>query len=218
MPFEPEQDERKISAYLGIPKGREVICMDTSAAYMVHEDGQPLRGNEGYRIAHVGVLDDSGVEPTDGPCMTFRATDGTSRVYRLWLAQVYRPGHPLAAERRWHPDLDIHDAIVGLDERHAQRDVLAADRGHKLLGGYLALLALQARGGRRKGDGSRWLSDQEAMVDIDRGLREGVRAALALATRYGVDRSTIYRRVKSATGKRFSEYVSSREFAQHRGR
>jgi len=178
-----------------------------------------FHGGAGYVLVHWGIrvaCDDPDKDDVDWPALSAReAISGELHVYQLWLIQAYRPGYPLAAERRWHPDLGILDAIVGLREGHRRADVLAANRGHKILVGYLAM---QAGGGRHKGDGDRWLSDQEAMSDIDRELSSGARSAIAIATRLGVDRSPIYRRIKSATDMRFSEYVSSREFTQHRER
>jgi hypothetical protein len=81
--------------------------------------------------------------------------------------------------------------------------------------GLNLLFRIMGPGGRHKGDGSRWLSDDEAMKDIDERIGKGKRSATALAVALGTDRSTIYRRVKSATGQRLNDYVSSRDFAQH---
>ena len=62
-----------------------------------------------------------------------------------------------------------------------------------------------------------WRSDREALADIDSLLRENPRRSVKwIAMRLGVERSTIYRRVKRATDMRFSEYVLSRNFLQQK--
>jgi hypothetical protein len=130
MPFTPEDDDRRVAEYLGLPSDqrfdfRMPVACDT------------LPGWEGYRLAHWGTRVDwdptADGEPTEWPSATARTLDGEILTFRLWLIQAYRPGYPLAAERRWHPHLGVRDAIIGLEEDHTQDDLLAAWRGHALI-------------------------------------------------------------------------------------
>jgi len=74
--------------------------------------------------------------------------------FQLWLVQVYRPGYPLAAERRWHPDWGVRDSIVGLTEPHTRDDLLPAWHGRALIVGYLEEEARKSR--------PRWLDLDQA--------------------------------------------------------
>ncbi len=191
----------------------------------------------GYHYEAVGSLlryrygghdvDLTGDPPPGRPPMLRMPEPGTDALLleaALWWQRAYKPTEdgeepPLIAELHWRPPLlgarqFLRVQLPG-DVVPTTKDFTAAKNARKLLAKTQARLG---GGGRHKGDGDRWLSDQEAMADIDRELRDGARSAIALATRLGVDRSAIYRRIWSATHKRFSEYVSSREFTQHEGR
>jgi hypothetical protein len=135
VPFEPEPDERKVAAYVGLSPDQRFDI----ARFPI--PGDRLPGGEGYALVHwaVGVEWDVTMDgPPPWPWAKGTTIDGERRTFQLWLIQCYRPGHPLAAERRWHPDLGARDAIVGLTEPHSQTDVLAAWQGHALITGYLA--------------------------------------------------------------------------------
>jgi len=157
--FEPETDDRRVAAYLGLPSDHR-FDMARMPEVGGHSTGE-------YALAHWGTLVDWDVamdgEPpwpfatarviNSGVCVV--AEDGTHEArpgpsvpvtFQLWLIQCYRPGHPLAAERRWHPDLGVRDSIIGLTAPHAEADVLAAWRGRALIAGYLET---ETRRGRR---------------------------------------------------------------------
>jgi hypothetical protein len=84
--------------------------------------------------------------------------------------------------------------------------------------GLNLLFKLMGPGGRHAGDGTRWLSDGEALADIDDQILRGKRSATAVAVALGVDPSAIYRRVRKGARMKWAPYVqrvSSRDFAQH---
>lgn len=139
MPFEPEQDERKVAAYVGLPDGpmlTPIIVPDWLRlppewnGYRIHQWGLrtgwdiALDGEPPWPRAILGVI--ARLDTAGQPVRE-------SHVYQLWLIQAYRPGYPLGAERRWHPDLGVNDSIVGLTEPHEWPDVLAAHRGQQLI-------------------------------------------------------------------------------------
>lgn len=137
MPFQPEDDLDKVRTSLGMPRGRETICIEAAAALLVTPTGHAKAGDQNYRIIQWGVLVDHRVDEArlpSWPHAVVSAPDGRSRVYQLWLIQCYRPGYPLAAERRWNPDRGtVADAVIGLEEPHTQEDLLSAWEAHAII-------------------------------------------------------------------------------------
>jgi len=148
LPFEPEHDDQKMAEELRLPAGQ-------GFDFRVPWPADLLPGGQGYTLAHWGIRTDwdiakdgeppwpfatasecNSVEWTPGPDGTFLPRPiYTPRVFHLWLIQAYRPGHPLAAERRWHPGYGGRDSLVGLEEPHDRIDLLAAWAGQRLIVG-----------------------------------------------------------------------------------
>ena len=193
MPFEPEQDERKVAAYVGLPADQKLVRLDTRKLQLPDSDGWHIV----LWGVHVKWDWERDGNPTEWEAfyrdpirVNCRPTDINARItYQLWLTQAYRDDSPIAAERRWHPDLGILDAIVGL---HApgisDGDILATRHGSTLIAGYLEQ--------RRR----RWAVLAEVTVDMmvthfleleGRYHRRPTQDSLAAS--YGVARSALTR-------------------------
>ncbi len=134
MPFEPEHDDRKMAEELGLPAWQ-------GFDFRMPLSGDLLPDGQGYMLVHWGIRTDWDIVMDGEPPWPFasgrRFPDGHPEVFQLWLIQAYRPGHPLAAERRWHPQRGVRDSIVGLEEPHTESDALNAWRGHALIAARL---------------------------------------------------------------------------------
>lgn len=148
MPFEPEHDDQKMAEELRLPAGQQFD-------FRIPWPADSLPGGQGYMLAHWGIRTDWDIARDGEPPWPFTSapvsnsfewiTDEggtrtprlifTVRVFHLWLVQAYRPGHPLAAERRWHPGYGVRDSLVGLEEPHDRIDLLAAWTGQRLIVG-----------------------------------------------------------------------------------
>jgi hypothetical protein len=204
VPFKPEDDKRKVAIYLGLSPDTALQGFD--------EDMPPNSPEwQGWRHRRWGVLSNWNVEldgPPQWPAIARRPLlGGEWETYQIWLEQMYHPALPIAAERRWHPDLGTRDAIVGLegDRQPSGEQLIAARRA------FVWLRKRQVREqGRHAGDGERWESNDESIADINAAIDDGCHSALSIADRVGASESTIYRRVKNATRRPLSAHVISR--------
>ena len=212
MRFKPEDDRRKVALYLGLPPDAPLQGFDTDLP-PDEPDG------DGWRHRKWGIPVNWDVD-LDGPpqwpaLVMIHSTTGERETYQIWLEQLYHPGLPIAAQRRWHPDLGVKDAIIGL-EGHQQPS------GKQLIRVRRAFKWLRARevheGGRQSGDGEIWESNDESISDINAAIDAGYSTAVAVAHQLLTTARTVQRRVKDATGRPFTAHMLSRRSLSHRTR
>lgn len=175
-----------------------------------------LKGWNGYMLTIWGVVVPAPPGPSDEwPGWQFELggeQDGLTLTVRAHAQAAYRPGLRLSAMVRWSAKRGLVKSLEVLSDDWDKNDLKRAAYALKRLHGRVR------QRGRDEGDGSRWLSDAEALRDIDAQILKGKQGATAVGMALGVDRSTIYRRVKNGAHMRLSEYVAyviSRDLAQH---
>lgn len=131
MIFTPGQDDQRVAAYAGLPHGRVWST--------VVENHGPLSRFDGYRAIFWGILTPWEWQldgpPQQWPSWCFTDAEGIDHTYQIWLAQAFKIGDPIGVEQRWHPEIGLHESIVGLESVPvpSPRQVTDALRGLDLL-------------------------------------------------------------------------------------